>query len=58
MKTLALSICALSGAIMASAGVLAEQFEHTRRLNNVDGLGMAIAIIATLATIVQAFRQT
>lgn len=58
MKTFALSICALSGALMASAGTVAEQMDHARRFNNLDSVGMTIAILASLATLYHAFKST
>ena len=57
MKTLALSICALAGALMASAGAIAEQMANARRFNSLDNVGMTIAILASLATLAHAFRR-
>ena len=56
MKTLPLSLCALSGALMASVGTIVENLEETRRRNMLDELGMCITVIAVLATILFTFR--
>ena len=58
MRHLSLSICALAGAIMASAGTLAESSAGARRFNELDSWGMFLAVAFSLATLVSVIRAT
>ena len=51
MKHISLSICALSGAIIAVGGILAESLEGSRRRNDLDAIGVTIAIASCLFTL-------
>jgi hypothetical protein len=57
MKALPLSLCCLAGAIMASVGVIAVNLEHTRRTNNLDTIGVLIAVAALILTAVATFAR-
>ena len=58
MKPFSLSICALSGAIMAAAGTLAESAEGARATNDLDIFGMIVAGAFCLFTLVSVIRAT
>lgn len=57
MKELNLSICAFAGALMASAGTLAENLEGARRFNHIDAVGMWIVIICVGLVIFRVLRK-
>jgi hypothetical protein len=55
MRLIAISIFVLSGAIMASAGTIAESLPGAKRVSIVDGCGLAVVAIGGLLFIVELF---
>ena len=58
MKHISLALCALAGAIMASAGTIAESSATRRSSNDLDGWGLFIAGAFCLFTLISVIRAT
>ncbi len=56
MRMIAISIAMMAGAVMAAAGAIAEGMPNSRRLTDVDEVGMVIAGLSFALLVIEFVR--